>query len=401
MNRKRKYSKKYKNFFSPFCIKLKQKKYLNFHKFLKIWGLFKLKSLRKKRHVLNSQNIIDAWFAGFFLGDGSIESKTQKGRLNLAKKDIFLLRFICKHFGFPRRRVKNYGHKCRLNFSKKFIQHLCQIYNISQQKSFGIVSFPHFLKIPQIKAFLLGLLYADGNVRIKLTSKSPQFAVRFLQSWDFCCELLLWIQENSGFYTHYNETSISRIATKNPNYDLAGLELAGIDSVKLVRWLLEDSDGKIPILERKLKVLLNLDITKIKAQKKVFVGDRFTNKEKRTWTQEEVEQLKTYLTNNPTHTDEMIGTFLKRTARAVQHKRTQLKIQRTTKVQKTPNTSYSKEEFECIKETLKNTSNRSSEMLLDLVESLNKLPSNAGKSARTVRGVRTYIQKHFDNQEPT
>lgn len=110
---------------------------------MKNLGFFKLKCLGlKKRHVLNSQNLVDAWFAGFFLGDGHIEPKTQKGRLNLSKKDISLLHFICKHFGLPRERIKNYGRTCRLNFSKKFIMLLCQVYEISPKKSYGSVSFP-------------------------------------------------------------------------------------------------------------------------------------------------------------------------------------------------------------------------------------------------------------------
>lgn len=249
---------------------------------------------------------------------------------------------------------------------------------------------------------MLGLLYSDGNVRIQLTPTSKKFAVRFLQSLSFCRQLFVWIQNNTELYSHYNETNISIIPTSNPNYDLSCLELAGIDSVKFVRWLLEEIYGKIPILERKLKVLLSVDVTKIQDKVKVHVEKRFTNKIKRPWTEQEIEQLKIYLQNNPTHTDEMVGNFLNRTARAVQHKRKELGIQRTTKiVQKTSNIPYSKEELECIKETLQNSPSRSSTMLLDLVKRLNSLPSNAGQPPRTIRGIRTYIQKHVDNKNPT
>lgn len=279
---------------------------------------------------------------------------------------------------------------------------LCKIFHISQEKSYGNVSFPHFLKIPQIKAFLLGLLYADGNVRIDLRPKSPQFAVRFLQSADFCRELLKWMQNNSGFYTHYDETSIKIIPTKNPNYDLACLELSGIESVKLVRWLLQDSHGKIPILERKLKILLSFDITKIKEQKKVAVVRRFTNQEKRrVWTPQEADELISYVKDNPTHTDEMIGKARGRTARAIQHKRKELNIQRTVPSQKGPSNPYSQEELKLIKETLKNNPSRNLDVLKKLVNDLNNLPSNAGKDPRIIRGVRTYIQKHFDNNNET
>lgn len=394
---------------------LKQKKYLfrngmqkstsiDFDKFFKNLGFrfSKLKSFRLKQlHILNSRNVADAWFAGFFLGDGSIEGKTQKGRLNLAKKEIHLLRFICKHFGFPRRRVKNYGRTCRVNFSKKFIMRLSQVFQISQKKSYGVVSFPHFLGIPQIKAFLLGLLYADGNVRIQQKPGADKFAVRFLQSHNFCKEFLLWIQQNTGFYHHYNHKSIAIIPTSTPNYDLACLELAGIDSVKFVRWLLEDTDGKIPILERKLKVLLSVNVTKVKVVRKVPVQQRFTNRQKRAWTDAEINSMEAYMAQNPTHTDEMIGKHIGRTARAVQHQRKALGINRvTTQFVKTPNIPYSEKEINCIQETLKNCPDRNAEVLLDLVDRLNKLACNAGKKQRTIRGVRSFIQKHCDNQKP-
>lgn len=169
--------------------------------------------------VLNRENLVDCWFAGFFLGDGSIDSKTEKGRLNLAIKDIHLLYFIAQHFNFPIDRVRNRGKSCRLNFSKAFIFDLKKTFEISTQKSYGKVVFPAFLTIQQMKFFLLGLLYSDGNVKIIANQESKQYAVRFLQSYDFCIKLLSWIQQNTGLYLHYNENKVSKLETQQDNYD--------------------------------------------------------------------------------------------------------------------------------------------------------------------------------------
>jgi len=72
--------------------------------------------------------------------------------------------------------------------------------------------------LTQLKCFVLGLLYADGNVKVFTTPEgNRQFAVRFLSSFGFCVELLKWIQENTKLYAHYNESSVVRIETKTPN----------------------------------------------------------------------------------------------------------------------------------------------------------------------------------------
>lgn len=145
-------------------------------------------------------------------------------------------------------------------------------------------------------------------------------------------------------------------------------------------WLLKDSNGRILILERKLKVLLNTNVKKVKETQKIPGEKRFTNKVKRPWTQDEIEKLKTYVLTNPTHTDEMIGNFLNRTAKAVHHQRKKLGIKRQTQtILKTANVPYSNEEIECIKEVLKNSPHRSAEMLKDLVNRLNDLSCNKGK----------------------
>lgn len=188
------------------CYRILTRKKLNFSKFLQNSGCRKFKHVCLQRHPhLNLKNLINSWFAGFFLGDGSIDAKTKKGRLNLARKDIHLLRFICKHFGFSRKRVKKFKKHCRLNFSKRFTMQLTQLFQISAKKSYGQVRFPDFLSQRQMKFFLLGLLYADGNIRIYKNLKSTQYAVRFLQSKNFCEQLLIWIQQNTSDFSHYNK----------------------------------------------------------------------------------------------------------------------------------------------------------------------------------------------------
>lgn len=143
----------------------------------------------------------------FFLGDGSFDA-LNKGRFNLSKKHIHLLDFIANHFGFPPSRVKLLKKSCRLNFSKGFIVNLQETFSIYQNKSYGEVVFPEFLSCQQMKCFLLGLLYADGNTKIQFSKNNNKFSVRFLSSFDFCQKLLKWIQENANLYLHYNESSI-------------------------------------------------------------------------------------------------------------------------------------------------------------------------------------------------
>lgn len=100
----------------------------------------------KSTYFFNCQNLLDCWFAGFFLGDGSIESKTKKGRLNLAVKDIHLFYFIANYLKLESHRVKLYPKSCRLNFSKALMVNLMETFKISINKSYGEVVFPDFLR---------------------------------------------------------------------------------------------------------------------------------------------------------------------------------------------------------------------------------------------------------------
>lgn len=137
--------------------------------------------------------------------------------------------------------------------------------------------FPDFLTQTQMKFFLLGLLYSDRNSKITISAQRQQFAVRFLQSYDFCVQLLKWIQENTQLYVHYNENSIQKIETKTPNYNVACLELTGIDCVKFVQWLWEEVDDRIPLLDRKISPMLNIHTESVKEIAKTPVQQRFTN----------------------------------------------------------------------------------------------------------------------------
>lgn len=94
--------------------------------------------------VFDTENLTHCWFAGFFLGDESIDS-LNKGSLHLSKKDIHLLYFIADHFGFPSSRVISTKKSCKLNFSKGFILNLQETFQIHRTKSYGDVVFPqHF-----------------------------------------------------------------------------------------------------------------------------------------------------------------------------------------------------------------------------------------------------------------
>lgn len=159
--------------------------------------VLKIKKLQVKRprheivKILKRENLIDCWFAGFFLGDGSIE-KSGKGALHISKTDIHLLYFLANHFGFQPDQVKNRKKSCRLNFSRGFIKNLQEIFDLCKNKSYGDIVFPSFLTQTQLKSFLLGLFYSDGNAKVVISlSGSSQFAIRFLSSFDFCLQLIV------------------------------------------------------------------------------------------------------------------------------------------------------------------------------------------------------------------
>ena len=350
----------------------------------------------KKLNILTKENLVDCWFAGFFLGDGSIDRNTMKGLLNLSIKDIHLLFFIANHFNFSSNRVKNKGNSCRLSFSKAFILNLIEVFHISARKSYGDVIFPNFLTVTQLKFFVLGVLYSDGNVYI--ATKEKKFVVRFLQSYDFLLKLLKWVQENANLFLHFNKSNVSKIETKQKNYDLAILEFSGIDCVKLLRWLTEENLDLIPPLTRKIEPILNVDINSVKAVKKIAVEKRFTSTTKKKWTTEE-ENLKTYILENPTHTDEMIANHFNCTYRAINHKKKELGLStNNTNKQKSPSFKYKAEEISLIKEILESYNNRDYSVLLDIVNKLNALPCNQNKPPRTIKGVRLFIQKNIDNK---
>lgn len=209
---------------------------------------------------------------------------------------------------------------------------------------------------------------------------------------------------NTDLYLHYNENSIQKIKTKTSNYDVACLELAGIDCVKFVRWLWEDVDDLIPLLDRKISPMLNLNIENFKEITKTLVQQRFTNKEKRAWTSQEVANLKQYILENSTYTNEMIGHHFDRSSHAIGHKRKELRIfsfERTettlhTRIPKNPSFKYKPEEISLIQQVLNSTEQRSYSVLVDLVHQLNTLPCNENKIPRTIRGVRSFIKKNID-----
>jgi len=95
-------------------------------------------------------------------------------------------------------------------------------------------------------------LYEDGNTKIQISKNNNKFSVRFLSSFDFCQKLLKWIQENANLYLHYNKSSVQQVETQTPGYDLACLELAGVDAVKLVRWLIQGNESFVPPLKYKI-----------------------------------------------------------------------------------------------------------------------------------------------------
>lgn len=93
----------------------------------------------------------------------------------------------------------------------------------------------------------------------------------------------------------------------------------------------------------------------------------------------------------------MIGKFLNRTSRAITHQRHKLGIHKNLLgVAKSKSHPYSNEEIKCIEKTLKQTTDRNDQILIDLVNRLNNLPCNKGKIQRTLRGVRTFIKKNID-----
>lgn len=277
--------------------------------------------------------MVDCWFAGFFLGDGTID-KLNKGCLHLSKKDIHLLDFVAKQFGFSPTRVKQTHKSCRLNFSKGFIRNLQKVFDIRQNKSYGDVVFPEFLTQMQMKCFLVGLLYSDGNVKIQISNNHTQFAIRFLASFQFCQKLFKWIQENAKLYLHYNQNSVTRLQTKTPYYDVVCLELAGSDSVKFVRWLVEGNQSVLPPLERKMLRIFEVDIQNVREIQKIPIEQSFQNRTKKKWTDQEKTNIKNFILENPTVTDELIGHHFSRSAKAIGHQRRKLgflkKIENTT-----------------------------------------------------------------------
>jgi hypothetical protein len=369
--------------------------------------VLQIKKLQVKRprhkeiNILKRENLIDCWFAGFFLGDGSIE-KSNKASLHISKTDIHLLYFLANHFGFSSDRVKQNKKSCRLNFSKGFTLHLQEVFDLRKNKSYGDVVFPSFLTEAQLKCFLLGLFYSDGNAKVVISSSgSCQFAIRFLSSFEFCQKLLKWIQENTKLYAHYNQSSVVQIETKTSHYDLACLEFAGIDAVKLIQWLVEGTESLLPPLNRKLARILEVKTDSVRAIQKVPLHQRFKSQTKRKWTAKETNEFKQYVLENPTLIDEKIGQHFNRSLRAIRHKRKSLgllkKIEKGSLFQKNSNLKYTPEEILCISGILSCCEIRTEDVLLNLVEELNALPCNQYRPPRAVLGVRIFIKKYIDS----
>lgn len=147
--------------------------------------------------------------------------------------------------------------------------------------------------------------------------------------------------------------------------------------------------------------MLNIHTESVKEIAKTPVQQRFTNKEKRFWTPEEMENLKQYILENPTHTNEMIGNYFHCSPRAIRHKRKELRIFQNNEIthsctSKNPNFKYKIEEISLIQQILNSCEQRNSSVLVNLVHQLNALPCNQNKTPRTIRCVRSFIKKHID-----
>jgi hypothetical protein len=246
-------------------------------------------------------------------------------------------------------------------------------------------------------------LYEDGNTKIQISKNNNKFSVRFLSSFDFCQKLLKWIQENANLYLHYNKSSVQQVETQTPGYDLSCLELAGVDAVKLVRWLIQGNESFVPPLKYKISDFVEIDIENVRQIHKPPIEQRFESTTKRKWTDQEKAELQQYILDHPTATDEIIAKHLNRSIRAIGHQRQKLGLKKTKnstgKFFKNSNTKYTSEEISLILEALNSCESRTQDVLINLVNKLNSLPNQT--TTRTIRGVRQYIKKYIDGEQKT
>lgn len=341
--------------------------------------------------------MFDCWFAGFFLGDGNIEKKTLKGSLRLSLKDQHLLYAIVNRFKWHQTRVKIKKNYCRLNFSKSFMLELIDVFKISPLKSYGTVIFPDFLTTTQLKCFILGVYFADGNA--KIIEEKNQYRIQFLQSYDFCIKLLEWVKIYNKQFSHYNENNVFRVYTKNSYYDLASLSFSGMGALKLVHWLIKEESiiNEIPYLTRKVEKVLNIKLKNLKFYKKIPINKKFVcQKSKNKWTDEEINKLKNFILIYPNYTDEMLSNLLNRSILSIRHKRHELnlKTNNNNKI-KTKSRVYISDEIEYIKTFLEQHSNWNLLILKTLLQKINDLPCNTKKLPRTLKALQSFILKNF------
>lgn len=175
--------------------------------------------------------------------------------------------------------------------------------------------------------------------------------------------------------------------------------MAGIDAIKFVRWLLEDFNSFLPPLTRKIQPILDVDVASIQQIPKVSVQKRFTSRQKRAWTDQEIQNFKNYVLQNPNDTDKIIGNYFNRTARSIQHQRKNLGLQKAKNIRQAPNVPYKPEEVSLIQTFLNSNRDRSSAILVELVKQINALPCNKGQVVKTVRSVRNFIRKSIDKKD--
>nr|YP_001382155.1 putative site-specific DNA endonuclease [Pleurastrum terricola]ABO69357.1 putative site-specific DNA endonuclease [Pleurastrum terricola] len=365
-----------------------------------------LKLIRPKKIEINQSlhkgdmTFFYCWFAGFFLGDGSISKKTLKARIRLSSKSINLLIAIAKYFNFPLERVKTSpnGKVCYLNFSKSFVLKLQNDFALSEFKSFGVTTFPHFLETPYLKAFLLGVYYADGSARIQ-----TKFRIQFLQSKLFLQDLLIWIQNQTNLFAHFSNENIHQIICKSENFDLYEINFSGRQGLTLLKWLAEPEIVKqIPAWEAKIKLPLAFEFDESKQPKKLISSKKsFLNSTKKVWTIEEIEKLKDLITNSTDLTDEKMGQILGRSAKSIRHKRTQLglKINVMSRLKaKKPSWPYVLDEITLIEGYLTNTSVWDKNLLIEIKNQVNGLACNKQKNIiRSLESIRVYISNNFQH----
>lgn len=153
-----------------------------------------------------------AYYAGLLAADGYI-TKTNNGiDITLHKQDKHILEEFAKDINYNGTiKFKRKKYVKLFLFSKKLVQDLYTIYNITNKKSLTLIA-PNLIKPSQKLAFIKG--YLDGDGCIYLTSGDNRLAIGFVGTQ----KMLEWIKNEFDILTPENNiANVVMAPTKSGN----------------------------------------------------------------------------------------------------------------------------------------------------------------------------------------